>query len=45
MKESQIEGSGKCLLVKTYEWHEKRFTHWFNKKTKTKDKRGVTRID
>ena len=30
MKENQIGSCQKCLLVKTYEWHKKSFTGWFN---------------
>ena len=32
MKVNQIESYQKCLLLKTYEWHKKSFTRWFNQK-------------
>ena len=32
MKENQTERCQKCFLVKTYKWHKKSFTRWFNQK-------------
>ena len=41
MKENQIESCQSCLLLKIYEWHEKRFTRWFNQQ---KAWRGILKI-